>query len=105
MSKLPAVQGKAESAKSEVDADLPEQRRAVVEQGLAQYQRMAADLDALNRENSALKVELTATRVERDALQSLLNDWESRLHSAYAVRDEAVGHRAVYESLFASVKA
>jgi DNA anti-recombination protein RmuC len=87
------------------DDDLPENRKAAVAHGLAQYQRLAQQCDEVIGESARLKTELAGLKVVAEALKSQLNEAESRLHSAYAVRDQAVDQRAVYESLFISVQA
>jgi chromosome segregation ATPase len=89
----------------ETPDDLPENRKAAVAHGLAQYQRLAAQADEMADEIARLKVEMAGLKVVCEAQRSQLNESESRLQSAYAVRDQAVDQRAVYESLFTSLLA
>jgi hypothetical protein len=83
---------------------LDEQSKAV-EAGLAMHLRVKAELEDARRHNSELQELLTRCNVEIEALRSFNTLLESRVESAIAARDLAVGQRAKYESLFAMIMA
>jgi len=85
--------------------DLPDDRKAAVEAGLAHYQLVAAERDALAKEIDKLLKEITSYKIMVEAQKSQMNDLESRATSAGILRDEAVAERAKYETLFMSFQA
>jgi hypothetical protein len=86
-----------------VGGDLPEDRRAAVEYGLAQYQMLAAERDSLVRENSELRNALAEHRASLEVHHSRIADMDSRIATATMVRDQAVADRAKYETMFISI--
>jgi len=82
--------------------DLPKDRRAAVEAGLAHYQLVSAERDKLQGELATLRSEIAALKVVAEAQKSQLNELESRNSSMQMVRDQAVAERAKYETLFVS---
>jgi hypothetical protein len=87
------------------NGNLPQDRQAAVEHGLTQYHTMAAERDALAKENSELKTQIAGLKVAFEAQSAQLTTMESRIQSATVVRDQAVADRAVWEILFISIQA
>jgi len=85
--------------------ELPESRQAAWAQSMAMYQETAAQLDAMRIEVAKLKSDISGYRVALEAKDSVMADLESRIQIMQLVRDEAVAHRAKWETLFASVQA
>lgn len=85
--------------------ELPESRQAAWAQSMAMYQETAAKLDAANIEVARLKADIAGYKVALEAKDSIMADLESRIHTMQMVRDEAVAHRAKWETLFTSVQA
>lgn len=86
-------------------SELPESRQAAWAQSMAMYQETAAQLDAMRVEVAKLKADIAGYRVALEAKDSVMADLESRIVTMQMVRDEAVAHRAKYETLFVSVQA
>lgn len=87
------------------NGELPESRKAAIQQGLEFFQETAAERDRLQAENAQLRVDLAGYKVVVEAKEELLNQAESRINSALLARDQAIAERAKYETLFASFKA
>ena len=85
--------------------DLPLDRKAAVEAGLAHYQLVSAERDALQRQLHDLRSEIAALKVVAEAQKSQMTELESRNATMQAIRDQAVAERAKYETLFMSFKA
>ena len=92
--------GRHEGNRHEID--LPKDRRAAVEAGLAHYQLVSAERDKLQGELATLRSEIAALKVVAEAQKSQLNELESRNSSMQMVRDQAVADRAKFETLFVS---
>jgi len=86
-------------------ADLPADRAAAVEAGIVHYQLVAAERDQLAKDVVALNNEITSYKIMVEAQKSQMNDLESRIAAAGAIRDQAVAERAKYETLFMSIQA
>ncbi len=85
--------------------ELPEDRAKTVEAGLALFQQVQAERDALREELRETREIVTRQQVEIDSLHNLHNMLESHIQSYMLQRDEAVAQRAAYETLFATVQA
>lgn len=85
--------------------DLPDDRKAAVEAGLAHYQLVAAERDALAKEIDKLLKDITSHKIMVEAQKSQMNDLESKIATANLLREEAVAQRAKYETLFMSIQA
>ena len=85
--------------------DLPDDRKAAVEAGLAHYQLVAAERDALAKEIDKLLKDITSHKIMVEAQKSQMNDLESKIATANLLREEAVAQRAKYETLFMSIMA
>jgi len=83
---------------------LPASREAAVQQGLAYYQEIAAERDALAREVASLKSEIAAHKVCTEAQASQITEMESRCLSYRAERDQAMVDRAKYETLLIGIQ-
>ncbi len=83
---------------------LDEQSKAV-EAGLAMHLRVKAELEAARQEIDELKSLCAKNEIQIEALHGVHNMLESRMLSAVVARDEAIGARARYESLFAMILA
>ena len=86
-------------------AGLPPTREAVVEQGLRIQQETAAANDHLRREVSGLKSDIAGYKVAIEALQSQVEQAESRARSMVMERDEAVRRQAKLETVLGSMLA
>jgi hypothetical protein len=80
--------------------ELPEGRLAIVQQANRIAQETATERDEALKEIARLNLLITEKDVREQALQSLVNEMESRVEKMTAIRDEAVAHRAAYEALF-----
>jgi hypothetical protein len=76
-----------------------------VEAGLAMHLRIKAALDDARGVIARQESQLTQAAVELEALRSFNTMLESRIESAIAERDLAVGQRAKYEALFSMMLA
>ena len=84
------------------NSELPANRVALVEAGLAQFQTVAAERDRLEREVADLRSDLAAQKVVNEAMSEQINTMRSHVSSMMLIRDQAVADRAVYETLFIS---
>lgn len=84
---------------------LPPDRLKAVEYGIAQFQQIGHERDELRKEIIATRERVAALEIEAEGLRSQLNDAESKVITAYMVRDKALADRIKYESLFVSVQA
>lgn len=82
--------------------ELPANRVALVEAGLAQFQSVAAERDRLEKEVADLRSDLAAQKVVNEAMAEQINTMQSHVSSMMLIRDQAVADRAVYETLFIS---
>lgn len=86
--------------------ELPEHRKAAAESSIAeyikQYHLVAAERDALLKDITNLRAELTLAKIAIEAKDSIILDLESRMSAAYLIRDDAVAER---ERLFATCTA
>jgi hypothetical protein len=85
--------------------ELPEGRLAILQQANRIAQETATERDNALKEVARLNLLIVEKDVREQALQSLVNDMESRVEKMTAIRDEAVAHRAAYEALFAMQQA
>jgi hypothetical protein len=76
-----------------------------VEAGLAMHLRVKAALDEARDVIAQQESRLTQATVEIESLRSFNTMIESRIESAIAERDLAVGQRAKYEALFSMMLA
>jgi len=87
------------------DPQLPEDRMKTVEAGLTYVQQVGAERDRLREELRETRDLVTRQQVEIDSLHQLQAMLESHMQTYMIQRDEAVAHRAAYETLFATVQA
>jgi len=85
--------------------DLPPDRKAAVEAGLAHYQLISAERDSLQRQLNDMRSEMAALKVVAEAQKSQMLELESRNTTMQLIRDQAVAERAKYETLFMSFQA
>lgn len=89
----------------EMRQELPPPRELLVEQGLRIQQETAAERDHLRREVSGLKSDIAGYKVAIEALQSQVEQAESRARSMVMERDEAVRRQAKLETVLGSMLA
>jgi len=87
------------------DSQLPEDRMKTVQAGLTFVQQIQAERDRLREELRVTREMVTRQQVEIDSLHQLQAMLESHMQTYMIQRDEAVAHRAAYETLFATVQA
>jgi hypothetical protein len=92
------------SIKGNGKTNLPASRAAAVEQGLAYYQEIAAERDALAREVALLKSDIAAHKVVSEAQQSQLADMDSRCATARTERDQAVADMVTFRTILRSIQ-
>lgn len=85
--------------------ELPQDRKAAVEAGLAHFQLVSAERDSLQRQLHDMRSEMAALKVVAEAQKSQMTEMESRNATMLAIRDQAVAERAKYETLFMSFQA
>jgi chromosome segregation ATPase len=85
--------------------ELPDNRKAAVEAGLAQYNMIAHERDELQNEVAELRTQIAGYKVALEANDARLSDLESRMNSAIAERDRAVSKRAEAESVLVDISA
>jgi len=87
---------------SDHQSDLPDNRKAAVAAGLAQYNMIAHERDELQAQVRQLTLHLEQCQVALQAKEAIITELDSRMRSALLERDQAIGDRAVYETLFIS---
>ena len=89
--------------------DLPPSNLKEFEASMLHYQRLAVDNERLEKEVARLKDEMAREIAARDTKIQVLADQHSfiqqRVNDCLAQRDQAIGERAIYETLFKSVVA
>lgn len=91
------------------EEELPEDRKAMAENSIAQYVKqyhtVAAERDEVVKENTKLKVDVELANVSLVGKEAVIADLESRMQSAYLERDRAVADREKYYSICRSLRA
>jgi uncharacterized protein YhaN len=93
---------------------LPEHRQKTVEAGLATYQMVLAERDALDTKLREATMKIEALTVQLDALKGVVNmmestylttklEMENRVNTHMAQRDEAVTRHASLEATLANI--
>jgi glycine cleavage system regulatory protein len=85
--------------------DLPASRMAAVEQGLAYYQEVAHERDALQKLVEQLRTDIASHKVVSEVQQTQLAQMESQVATARLERDRAVADRAKFETLMITIQA
>jgi mannose-1-phosphate guanylyltransferase len=80
-------------------------RAAIVEQGNRIHQEVAHERDLLRDEVMRLKSDIAGYKIALEAKDAQITEVESRMQSAYAVRDEAVFKAAKHETANAAALA
>jgi hypothetical protein len=90
---------------SEENNGLPPERKAAVMAGLEQFQSVAADRQRWEAKCRDLETTIAGYKVAMEAQEARVAELESRAQTMQLQRDEAISDRAVYETLFISIKA
>src|SRR5262245_21283608 len=85
------------------ETPLPPRLAKAYEASIAAHYEVAAHRDRLVEEVGRLKQTIAQYKVAFEAQEQRITDLESRAMTAQMVRDDAVGDRAKYETLFISV--
>jgi len=84
---------------------LPPAREAVIDQAHRLHQEVAHDRDLLREEVRRLKADITGYKVALEAKDAQISDLESRMNSAYLVRDDMVAKAEQRGAVLTSIDA
>ena len=78
---------------------LPGDYEAAVKSAVSQMHAITTERDELKRENWQLKSAIAAHKVAAEASAAIANDNESRMQSAFAMRDQKIAEAEKYKTI------